>query len=279
MISAFGIFNWECLLATVFLSILLLPFSSNKTIRYYGCYILYVVSVSTFGLLLLPIFLLRPKNVANLTLAAIPLKYFTKLLGIKWELKNGHILKESKGAVIVANHQSILDIMGMWNIWEIMGNCTVVAKKELLFVPPFGQLGWLAGLIFIDRNNPKRANEQIRSKYRLISEKGSKIWLFPEGTRNHNSENLLPFKKGAFRTAIECKAQIIPVVFSPYYFIDEKKKIFDKGRIIISTLEPIPVENYTFDNMDSLIQLTYEKMNSEYRKLREECKIGVNLNS
>lgn len=60
----------------------------------------------------------------------------------------------------------------MWNIWEIMGNCTVVAKKELLFVPPFGQLGWLAGLIFIDRNNPKRANEQIRSKYRLISEKG-----------------------------------------------------------------------------------------------------------
>ncbi|KAK9511569.1 hypothetical protein O3M35_000201 [Rhynocoris fuscipes] len=270
MSAAFDIFNWENLLATILLSILLLPFSTNRTVRFYGCYVFYVFSVSTIGFFLLPFFLLQPKSVKNLTLAAIVLKHLTKCLGIEWELRNGEILKEAKGAVIVANHQSMLDIMGMWNIWEVMGNCTAVAKKELIYVPPFGPMAWLGGLIFIDRKNPKKANDQIRSRYNLINKEKTKIWLFPEGTRNKKAENLLPFKKGAFRMAIECKAPIIPVIYSPYYFIDGEKKTFDKGKIIISVLEPITVDEYSFDNMDSLIDKTYNLMNTEYNKLKNE---------
>jgi lysophosphatidate acyltransferase len=53
--------------------------------------------------------------------------------------------------------------------------------------------------------------------------------MFPEGTRNPSRVSFLPFKKGAFRTAITCQVPILPVVYSPYYFIDEKKKFFGKG--------------------------------------------------
>lgn len=54
--------------------------------------------------------------------------------------------------------------------------------------------------------------------------------MFPEGTRNRKGKTLLPFKKGAFRVAIEMQCPVIPVVFSPYYFINSEKKYFGKGK-------------------------------------------------
>lgn len=59
--------------------------------------------------------------------------------------------------------------------------------------------------------------------------------MFPEGTRNKNPEKLLPFKKGAFRVAICCQIPIVPVVYSPYYFIDGKTFYFGKGKNCISS--------------------------------------------
>jgi hypothetical protein len=61
----------------------------------------------------------------------------------------------------------------------------------------------------------------------------TKLWMFPEGTRNSSRTSLLPFKKGAFRVAITCQAPILPVVYSPYYFIDDKKKCFGQGMMEI----------------------------------------------
>lgn len=58
----------------------------------------------------------------------------------------------------------------------------------------------------------------------------TKIWLFPEGTRNKDATKLLPFKKGAFAMAITAQSPVIPVVFSPYYFINKEKYIFSEGK-------------------------------------------------
>lgn len=56
-----------------------------------------------------------------------------------------------------------------------------------------------------------------------------KMWVFPEGTRN-NTGNILPFKKGAFHVAIAAQVPILPVIFSSYYFLDNKKKEFESGQ-------------------------------------------------
>lgn len=57
----------------------------------------------------------------------------------------------------------------------------------------------------------------------------TKMWIFPEGTRSMKEE-LLPFKKGAFHIAMTHKLPIVPVIVSPYYFIDDSKKSFDSGK-------------------------------------------------
>jgi lysophosphatidate acyltransferase len=57
---------------------------------------------------------------------------------------------------------------------------------------------------------------------------GTKLWFFPEGTRNGN-RCIAPFKKGAFHVAITLQAPIMPVVYSPYYFINPRNKFFGSG--------------------------------------------------
>lgn len=40
------------------------------------------------------------------------IKHVTKVIEVKWFLRNGKVLAEDRGAVIVSNHQSSLDILG-----------------------------------------------------------------------------------------------------------------------------------------------------------------------
>jgi len=38
-------------------------------------------------------------------------------------------------------------------LWLAMDNCTVISKKEILYLGPFGLACWLWGTLFIDRKN------------------------------------------------------------------------------------------------------------------------------
>ncbi|XP_014280831.1 1-acyl-sn-glycerol-3-phosphate acyltransferase beta isoform X2 [Halyomorpha halys] len=262
----------EYLIPMTLIIVIGLPLVPNKKLRYYTCYICYISVTSLICTMLLPMVLLRPRDIVNLKIAGKLIGYFTKILGIEWELRGGDVLKKDRGAIIVANHQSILDIMGMFNIWDVMDKCTAVAKKELLYFAPFGPMAWLGGLVFIDRVDPKSANNKLKAAAHLLHSKKAKLWLFPEGTRNKKGKVLLPFKKGAFRVAICTQAPIIPIVYSPYYFIDSVNKTFSEGKMVISVLEPIPTEGLTLDDIDSLKEKTYKLMSIEYEKLHKEIK-------
>ncbi len=88
----------------------------------------------------------------------------------------------------------------------------LVAKKELLKVPVFGQGMSFVNIIAIDRSNPERALASMK-KARDVMEDGYSFGLFVEGTRAMPGE-LLPFKKGAFHLAIQMQAPIVPVAIS-----------------------------------------------------------------
>lgn len=171
-------------------------------------------------------------------------------MGIKWELRGAEILSQDKSFVIVANHQSSIDVLGMLNIWHVMNKCTVVAKKELLFAFPFSLAAWLCGLIFIDRKHADRAKASINDSADYLKNNRIKLWIFPEGTRR-NTREIHEFKKGAFHFALTNQLPILPVVISSYSsFLDDKRRRFDQGNVIITTLPPIPTKGLTMDDIE-----------------------------
>lgn len=64
-----------------------------------------------------------------------------------------------------------------------------------------------------------------------MTKTGTKIWIFPEGTRSKKGE-LQVFKRGAFKLALENKVPIIPVVIGPYTFIRDEDKWFGRGELV-----------------------------------------------
>lgn len=95
----------------------------------------------------------------------------SNLIGLRWELRGREHLEKEQACIIVANHQSSLDILGMLEIWPIMDKCTAVAKKELFYAWPFGLAAWLCGLIFIDRMNSDKSRMVLNEATDNIKEK------------------------------------------------------------------------------------------------------------
>ena len=56
----------------------------------------------------------------------------------------------------------------MMKCWPI-GNCTPLAKKELIYAGPFGIACWLNGVTYIDRLNPEKAKNTIEDLAKRIN--------------------------------------------------------------------------------------------------------------
>lgn len=63
---------------------------------------------------------------------------------------------------------------------------------------------------------------------------------------------------------------IIPVVLSPYYFIDHKTKTFGQGHIIVKALDAISTEGMVDADHEALMEKTRALMLDEYMKLAQE---------
>ncbi|XP_045761573.1 1-acyl-sn-glycerol-3-phosphate acyltransferase alpha-like [Maniola jurtina] len=239
-------------------------------VKFQSKFLVFYIWTSIVALVMLPFFVFNQKNVKNSLFGAQIIKHVTKLIEIKWHLRNGQILAEDRGAVIVSNHQSTIDILGLFNIWHVAVKVAAVARKELFYVWPFGLSAYLAGVVFIDRNNSKDAYKTLEATSEVMIKNKTKLWLFPEGTRNRDFTKLLPFRKGAFNIAVAAQVPILPVVISPYYFINRKKYIFNKGHAIIQCLEPIPTIGLTMDDVPALKDKVQSIMELAYKELSKE---------
>ncbi|XP_053600958.1 1-acyl-sn-glycerol-3-phosphate acyltransferase alpha-like [Plodia interpunctella] len=239
-------------------------------IKFKSKFLIFYIWASLTAVILMPFFVFNPKNVKNSLFGSQIIKHVTKIIEVKWQLRNGKVLAEDQGAVVVSNHQSTIDILGMFNIWHVADKVAAIARKEIFYVWPFGLAAYLAGVVFIDRNNSKDAYKQLKVTSEVMVKNKTKIWLFPEGTRNRDLSTLLPFKKGAFNIAVAAQVPIIPVVYSPYYFINREKNIFNKGHVIIQCLEPIPTKGMTMEDVPELINRVYNSMDNMYKELSKE---------
>ena len=111
--------------------------------------------------------------------------------------------------VVVSNHESFADILLISHLpWEMKW----LSKAELFRIPIMGWMMWLAGDIPVKRGFGPSAVEAMERCRKALRQRVS-VMIFPEGTRSKTAE-LLPFKDGAFRLAIEAGVPILPLALS-----------------------------------------------------------------
>ncbi|NJK88808.1 MAG: 1-acyl-sn-glycerol-3-phosphate acyltransferase [Myxococcales bacterium] len=94
--------------------------------------------------------------------------------------------------------------------------------------------------------------------------------IFPEGTRSRDGE-LLAFKDGAFRLAIETGAPILPIVLEgTRNCIPATSSWFGAARAHARVLGPISVDGLTVDDVDLLKERVRNQMVDAHRRLRAE---------
>lgn len=255
------------LLGLAFMAFFIITLSS--TARYYFKFFCFVILSVICAVGPVPFMLLRPRDYRNALLPAYLCTKFGKMLGASFEIRGKENINQQHGGVVLMNHQSALDLVVLACLWPVVGRATVVAKREVLYMFPFGLASWLWGTLFIDRKNRSSAKTAINKESKAINEKQAKILFFPEGTRG-DGDSLLPFKKGSFHVAVESQGYIQPVVISKYHFLNSKAKIFNRGQNIIKILPEIPCAGMTKDDIPQLMDRVYKLMQTEYEVLSEE---------
>jgi 1-acyl-sn-glycerol-3-phosphate acyltransferase len=108
--------------------------------------------------------------------------------------------------VVVSNHESFADILLISHLpWEMKW----LSKAELFRIPVLGWLMSIAGDVPVKRGFGPSAAEAIARCREILTRKVS-VMIFPEGTRSPTQE-LLPFKDGAFRLALDAGVPILPL--------------------------------------------------------------------
>lgn len=211
----------------------------------------------------------RPGDVRNHWFIKLSMKYISKLYGIECEVKGRENLESEESYILVANHQSSIDCLGMFEIWP--ERCACFIKKELKYAGPFGLAAILCGTVWVDRVNTKNAVDTMKSTVKQIKDKRLKLFIFPEGTRNHEG-SLMPFKKGAFHLAVQAQIPIVPCVFSSYSeFYSKQEKRFSPGKFTLTVLPKISTKGLTPDNVAELTEKVRDQMLDVFNKTSYEA--------
>jgi 1-acyl-sn-glycerol-3-phosphate acyltransferase len=166
----------------------------------------------------------------------------------KFEIGGRKISDPRRPYVVVSNHESYADIFLISFLpWEMKW----LSKEAMFKIPCFGWMMRMAGDICLVRGERSSAANAILSARDRLS-KNVSVMIFPEGTRSRDG-NLLPFKDGAFRLAIECGAPILPLVVAGTRRAMAKGSFrFQKAHARVEVLEPIETNGLTLDDVAAL---------------------------
>jgi len=149
-------------------------------------------------------------------------------------------IPKENGFLMYGNHQGMFDVMTL--IYLIDKPFSTLSKKETANVPLLSRVLSCMNVEYIDRDDVRASLKTIQHVAERVRA-GDNFIIYPEGHRSKNSNNMAPFKPGAFKSATLSKCPIIPVALVDSY------KPFDvpsikRTTVYIRFLKPILYEEY-----------------------------------
>ncbi|WP_224363305.1 lysophospholipid acyltransferase family protein [Hyalangium versicolor] len=158
--------------------------------------------------------------------------------------------------VCVSNHESNADPFLISHLpWEMKW----LSKASVFKIPAVGWSMWLAGDIPVTRGDQSSGRGAMARCAQWLA-KGVPVMIFPEGTRSKTDE-LLPFKDGAFRLAIETGADILPLAVSgTRRALPKHSWRFARSKGLVTVGTPISTQGMTLADVERLKALAREQI-------------------
>jgi 1-acyl-sn-glycerol-3-phosphate acyltransferase len=177
--------------------------------------------------------------------------------GVEVSVAGAEHAPRDRAVVIMSNHASHLDTAAFFGSFPI--GFTVVAKRELVKIPVFGQAMVSGGIIIIDRRDVEGARTTLLEAAERVRN-GRNVLIFPEGTRSRNG-GLRPFKKGGAILAIEAGVDVLPVsVVGSRPLAPPGAMLPSPGCIELRIHPPVPTAGMTHADRGRLLEIVRERI-------------------
>lgn len=180
-------------------------------------FILVVLFLILYFILTIPVlgflFILGKINITarhkvSLAIVQRAFKMILFITGTRITVKGYENIPKDQAVLYVGNHRSYFDILIVYSM--VPGLTGFVAKKEMEKIPFLSTWMKLVNCLFLDRENIKEGLKTILTGIEHIKS-GISICIFPEGTRNKQDGEMLPFKEGSLKMAEKTGCPIIPI--------------------------------------------------------------------
>jgi len=168
--------------------------------------------------------------------------------------------------VFTGNHISNIDIPVM--VGRLPVSVRFLAKKELFAVPVLGGAMRAIHIVRTDRKAGPMAHREINEQVGRVITAGLSLVIYPEGTRSRDAE-LMPFKKGAFRIAIDNGMPIVPVTITGSERVWKPgSKLIRGGPVRLVIHEPVSTTGLTQNDIGDLRDRVRGIVEESYLALR-----------
>lgn len=163
---------------------------------------------------------------------------------IEGELPN----PDSAPFVAACNHESLADVL---IVGTLPFEMKWLSKAEIARLPFVGWMMKMAGDVTVHRSDRRSRGASYDALVAWL-ERGSSVMMFPEGTRSRSGE-MLPFRSGAFRLAIETGRPVQPLAVSGTRdAIRADSLVFGRARVTLRILPQVPTAGLGEEDLDDL---------------------------
>lgn len=168
--------------------------------------------------------------------------------------------------VAVSNHESYADIFLISHLpWEMKW----LSKDDVFRIPIMGWMMRMAGDIAVTRSDRRSRGEALAGMRDRLA-KDVSVMIFPEGTRSPR-EDMLPFRDGAFRVAVETGTAVLPIVLAgTRHCVQRGSFVFNRAVAEARVLEPVPTDGLTLEDVPRLRDEVRARIEAARAELRAE---------